>query len=86
MVFSLHKDRPYMIYDRTIMALWRTRTSTTDQKEEIAEFVQREQEEIPEEVIGSVVDVEDTKMSKIYTAELPICVNSCFLHPNLLCI
>ncbi|MBA0718491.1 hypothetical protein Golax_006238 [Gossypium laxum] len=64
---------------RTIMALWRTRTSTTDQKEEIAEFVQHEQEEIPiitEEVTGSVVDVENTKMSKIYTAELPICVTS----------
>lgn len=71
------------------MALWRTRTSTTDQKEEIAELVQHEQEEIPivtEEVTGSVVDAENTKMSKIYTAELPICVNSCFLHPNLLCI
>ncbi|MBA0834958.1 hypothetical protein Goarm_007272 [Gossypium armourianum] len=64
---------------RTIMALWRTRTSTTDQKEEIAEFVQHEQEEIPivtEGVTGSVVDVENTKMSKIYTAELPICITS----------
>ncbi|TYH40333.1 hypothetical protein ES332_D12G239800v1 [Gossypium tomentosum] len=64
---------------RTIMALWRTRTSTTDQKEEIAELVQHEQEEIPivtEEVTGSVVDVENTKMSKIYTAELPICITS----------
>ncbi|MBA0656876.1 hypothetical protein Goklo_009201, partial [Gossypium klotzschianum] len=64
---------------RTIMALWRTRTSATDQKEEIAEFVQHEQEEIPivtEEVTGSVVDVENTKMSKIYTAELPICITS----------
>ncbi|KAG8475970.1 hypothetical protein CXB51_032990 [Gossypium anomalum] len=64
---------------RTIMALWRTRTSTTDQKEEIAEFMQHEQEEIPivtEEVTGSVGDVENTKMSKIYTAELPICITS----------
>ncbi|KAK8323355.1 hypothetical protein V6Z12_A12G229100 [Gossypium hirsutum] len=63
---------------RTIMALWRTRT-TTDQKEETAEFVQHEQEEIPivtEEVTGSVVDAENTKMSKIYTAELPICITS----------
>ncbi|KAL4347535.1 hypothetical protein GQ457_17G019330 [Hibiscus cannabinus] len=62
---------------RTIMALWRTRTFTTDQRAEIAEE-QQEQDEIPVilEDAGSILDVEDIEMSKIYTAELPICITS----------
>ncbi|GMJ05963.1 hypothetical protein like AT5G50170 [Hibiscus trionum] len=62
---------------RTIMALWRTRTFTTDQRAEIAEE-QQEQEETPVilEEVGSILDAEDIEMSKIYTAELPICITS----------
>ncbi|XP_039012600.1 LOW QUALITY PROTEIN: C2 and GRAM domain-containing protein At5g50170-like [Hibiscus syriacus] len=62
---------------RTIMALWRTRTFTTDQRAEIAEE-QQEQEERPLvlEEVGSILHAEDIEMSRIYTAELPICITS----------
>ncbi|KAB1215657.1 hypothetical protein CJ030_MR4G023318 [Morella rubra] len=62
---------------RTIMALWRTRTLTPDQKAQIAEE-QEDQEErsIMLEDAGSVLDIEDVKMSKVYTAELPVNIKS----------
>ncbi|XVF08418.1 hypothetical protein REPUB_Repub07fG0002000 [Reevesia pubescens] len=62
---------------RTIMALWRTRTLTPNQKAEIAEEQQDlEERPITLEEVGSILDVEDAKMSKIYTAELPISITS----------
>ena len=65
------------------MALWRTRTLTPDQKAEIVEE-QQDQEERPItlEEVGSILDVEDANMSKIYTAELPISVNFGVFDPN----
>jgi hypothetical protein len=62
--------------DRTIMALWRTRTLTPAQKAEIAEE-QDDQEErsIMLEDAGPILNVEDAKMSKVYSAELPINVS-----------
>ncbi|XP_017972261.1 PREDICTED: C2 and GRAM domain-containing protein At5g50170 isoform X1 [Theobroma cacao] len=67
----------FNVASRTIMALWRTRTLTLDQKAQIAEE-QQDQEERPItlEEVGSIRDVEITKMSKIYSAELPISITS----------
>ncbi|XP_021292585.1 C2 and GRAM domain-containing protein At5g50170 isoform X2 [Herrania umbratica] len=67
----------FNVASRTIMALWRTRTLTPDQKAQIAEE-QQDQEERPItlEEVGSIRDVEATKMSKIYSAELPISITS----------
>lgn len=62
--------------DRTIMALWRTRTLTPDQKAQIAEE-QEDQDDtsIMLEDAGANPDVEDTELCKVYTAELPINVS-----------
>lgn len=61
---------------RTIMALWRTRTLTPEQKAQIAEE-QEDQEEksIMVEENEIILDAEDAKMSKVYGAELPIDVS-----------
>ncbi|KAF5476729.1 hypothetical protein F2P56_003438 [Juglans regia] len=62
---------------RTIMALWRTRTLTPDQKAQIAEE-QEDQDDTPImlEDAGTIPDVEDAKLSKVFTAELPINIKS----------
>ncbi|KAF2293272.1 hypothetical protein GH714_040645 [Hevea brasiliensis] len=64
-------------FNRTIMALWRTRTLTAEQKAQIAEEQQEDQEETPVILAdsGSLLDVEEAKMSKVYSAEMPISVN-----------
>lgn len=61
------------------MGLWRTRTLCADQKTQIAEE-HVDQEDIPMllEDTESILNLEDAKMSKVYTAELPINV-SCWL-------
>ncbi|EOY20882.1 C2 calcium/lipid-binding and GRAM domain containing protein, putative [Theobroma cacao] len=67
----------FNVASRTIMALWRARTLTLDQKAQIAEEQQdQEERRITLEEVGSIRDVEITKMSKIYSAELPISVTS----------
>lgn len=60
------------------MALWRTRTLTTYQKEQIAEEQQVQEEMSTAADRGSVPNFEDAKMSKVYNAELPISVSSHF--------
>lgn len=66
-----------VLYNRIIMASWRTRTLSPDQKAEIVEE-QQDQDERPitPEEVGSIMEAGDARMSKIYTAELPISVNS----------
>ncbi|XVE56343.1 hypothetical protein DITRI_Ditri04bG0001700 [Diplodiscus trichospermus] len=67
----------FNVASRTIMALWRTRTLASDQKAENVEEQQDEEESpIILEEVGSVLDAGDAKMSKIYTAELPISITS----------
>ncbi|KAF3436933.1 hypothetical protein FNV43_RR19686 [Rhamnella rubrinervis] len=58
---------------RIIMALWRTRTLTPEQKAQIAE----EQEDQEENFVmldnsGPIQEVEDAKMTKLYSAEFPV--------------
>uniref|UniRef100_A0A2N9IT31 C2 domain-containing protein n=1 Tax=Fagus sylvatica TaxID=28930 RepID=A0A2N9IT31_FAGSY len=76
----------FNVASRTIMALWRTRTLTPDQKAQIVEE-QEDQDErsimledagsiMDAEDAGSILDAEGAKMSKIYTAELPINIKS----------
>ncbi|XP_068306003.1 C2 and GRAM domain-containing protein At5g50170 [Pyrus communis] len=58
---------------RTIMGLWRTRTLSAEQKTQIAEG-HFDQKDIPImlEDTESILNLEYEKMSKVYTAELPI--------------
>uniref|UniRef100_A0A2N9GVK6 C2 domain-containing protein n=1 Tax=Fagus sylvatica TaxID=28930 RepID=A0A2N9GVK6_FAGSY len=76
----------FNVASRTIMALWRMRTLTPDQKAQILEE-QEDQDErsimledagsiMDAEDAGSILDAEGAKMSKIYTAELPINIKS----------
>lgn len=67
---------------RTIVGLWRTRTPSSDQKTQIAEE-QDDQEERSKmledtEVTESILNLEDTKMSRIYTTEIPVNVSLWF--------
>ncbi|EEF51927.1 conserved hypothetical protein [Ricinus communis] len=63
---------------RTIMALWRTRMLTPEQKALIAEEQQQDQEESPVmlEDSGPLLVAEEAKMSRVYSAELPISIKS----------
>ncbi|KAG8652597.1 hypothetical protein MANES_06G109800v8 [Manihot esculenta] len=69
---------PFNVASRTIIALWRTRRLTPEQKAQIAEEQQQDLEETPIILAdsGSLFDVEEAKMSKIYSSELPISVES----------
>ncbi|KAJ9163797.1 hypothetical protein P3X46_023428 [Hevea brasiliensis] len=64
----------FNVASKTIMALWRRRTLTAEQKAQIAEEQQQDQEETPVILAdsGSLLDVEEAKMSKVYSAEMPI--------------
>lgn len=58
------------------MALWRTRTLTPEQKAQIAEE-QGDQEEsfFMLDNSGPIHEIEDTKMSRLFSAELPVNVS-----------
>lgn len=67
----------FNVASRTIMALWRTRTLTPEQKAQIAE--EQEDQEVKSIMVEDneiILDAEDAKMSKVYGAELPININS----------
>ncbi|XP_065874874.1 C2 and GRAM domain-containing protein At5g50170 [Euphorbia lathyris] len=68
----------FNVASRTIMALWRTRTLTPEQRAEIADEHEQEQEETSSmlEETRSFLDVEEAKVSKVYSAELPISIKS----------
>lgn len=69
---------------RTIIGMWRTRTSTLDQKAQVAEMSNdSEERSVLVEDMECFLDVEDTKMSKLYVAELPINVGDWYY--NVLC-
>lgn len=62
---------------RTIMGLWRTRTLTPDQKAQITEEPQEQDGvHVPMEDTVYLLDVEDDKMSKVYSAQLPLSITS----------
>ncbi|KAK6148308.1 hypothetical protein DH2020_019220 [Rehmannia glutinosa] len=75
--FCFHSFVSFNDASRTIMALWRTRTLEPDQKAEIAED-QLDDDEKPFllEDTGSYLVVEDAKMTKVYTVELPVNLKS----------
>lgn len=58
------------------MALWRTRTLTPEQKAQIAEE-QGDQEEsfFMLDNSGPIQEIEDTKMSRLFSAEFPVSVS-----------
>ncbi|KAL6997101.1 hypothetical protein U1Q18_007223 [Sarracenia purpurea var. burkii] len=67
----------FNVASRTIMALWRTRTLTLDQKAQIAEERQEEDGKYASlEDTGSCVVIENAKMSKVYSVELPLKMKS----------
>lgn len=84
MAFSIHIQlTTHCFHKRTIRALWRTRTLNLYQKEQLTE--EHEDQEggfvIPED-FGSILD-DEVKMSKIYSAELPIRVSNQLLVSQL---
>ncbi|KAM7275371.1 hypothetical protein ACFE04_017237 [Oxalis oulophora] len=68
----------FNVASRTIIALWRTRTLTPEEKEEIAEEHQ-DQEERSNNLVEdgwSFFDMNNENKSKIYTAEIPTNIES----------
>ncbi|XP_040367988.1 C2 and GRAM domain-containing protein At5g50170 isoform X2 [Rosa chinensis] len=58
---------------RMIVGLWRTRALSPDQKAQIAEDLDDHEERSKMlEDTESILNLEDTKMSKVYTAEIPV--------------
>ncbi|KAK9080525.1 hypothetical protein SSX86_000283 [Deinandra increscens subsp. villosa] len=81
--FYFHSFVSFSSAKRTIMALWRTRSSNPDQKidtfdDKTVTFQdqQEKDEKCPCEDVTSHLVVEDAKMSKIYSEELPLNVES----------
>lgn len=82
--FYFHSFVSFSAASRTIMALWKTRTLSPEQKVEIAEEQQAEIAEEQHEQDGestlpdenSSLIVEDVTRSKIYSAEIPVNVKS----------
>ncbi|KAK9278108.1 hypothetical protein L1049_027666 [Liquidambar formosana] len=71
--FYFHSFVSFNVASRTIMALWRTRTLTPEQKAQFAE----EQQDLDERPVlledtCSTLDVEDANMYKVYSATLPV--------------
>lgn len=66
------------------MGMWRTRKSVLNQKAQVAEPLNNSEERsVLVEDVECFLDVEDTKMSKLYVAELPLNVGDWFY--NVLC-
>lgn len=64
------------------MGLWRTRALSPDQKAQIAEDLDDHEERSKMlEDTESILNLEDTKMSKVYTAEIPVNVSCGSLSP-----
>lgn len=57
------------------MALWKTRTLSPEQKAEIADEQQEQDGKSTSPDEESSLIVEDVKMSKIYSAEIPVSVS-----------
>ncbi|CAN1286818.1 C2 and GRAM domain-containing protein At5g50170 [Linum perenne] len=76
--FYFQSFASFGVASRTIMALWRTRTLTPEQKALIAEEQEQDQGErhVMVEDSTPIVDAEDAKMTRIYSEELPISVSS----------
>lgn len=66
-----------IIVNRTLLALWKTRTLAPDQRARIAEEQQdRDEKPILLEDTGSYLIVQDEKMSKVLSVEIPLSVSS----------
>ncbi|KAL6524530.1 hypothetical protein OROHE_016201 [Orobanche hederae] len=75
--FHFHSFVSFNVASRTIMALWRTRTLEPDQK---AEIMDQQLDDGGKPFLigdtGSNLIVEDAKMTKVYTVELPLNLKS----------
>ncbi|XP_038895524.1 C2 and GRAM domain-containing protein At5g50170 isoform X2 [Benincasa hispida] len=75
--FYLQSFVSFNVASRTIMGMWKTRTLALDQKAQVAETSNdSEERSVLVEDVECFLDVEDTKMSKLYVAELPLNVKS----------
>ncbi|KAL7098412.1 hypothetical protein ACP275_09G016300 [Erythranthe tilingii] len=76
--FYFHSFVSFNVASRTIMALWRTRTLEPDQKAEIEEDERDDDggKAFLLEESGPHFVVEDVKMTKVYTMELPLNIKS----------
>lgn len=68
----LSSDVIMLCTNRTIMALWKTRTISVDEKAEIADEQQEQDGKCicPDDIASSLI-IEDTNMTKVYSAEIP---------------
>lgn len=75
--FHFQSFRSFDEANRTILALWRMRTLTSDQKAQTAEELPG-QDEVPDVLDDGIpiLAVEDANTSKVYSAELPMSVTS----------
>lgn len=71
--------------NRTIMALWKARSLTPEQKVQIVEEESEAKSLQPEEN-GSFLGLEDVSMSEVYSAALPVPVSSLFLCLGECCL
>ncbi|XP_027167160.1 C2 and GRAM domain-containing protein At5g50170 [Coffea eugenioides] len=71
--FYFHSFISFNVASRTVMALWRTRTLGPDQRAQIAEE-QQDRDEKPSlfEDPGSYLIVQDAKLAKVLSVELPV--------------
>lgn len=57
------------------MSMWRTRTLTPEQKAQMAEEQEDQESFVMLDSSGPIQDLEDAKMSRVYSAELPFSVS-----------
>ncbi|KAJ0081669.1 hypothetical protein Patl1_09653 [Pistacia atlantica] len=69
----------YNVANRTIMALWKARSLTFEQKVQIIEEESEEAKSLQTEESGTFLGVEDVTMSEVYSAVLPF-PNSFFME------
>ncbi|XP_048328980.2 C2 and GRAM domain-containing protein At5g50170 isoform X2 [Ziziphus jujuba] len=61
---------------RIIMSMWRTRNLTPEQKAQLAEEQEDQESFVMLDNSGPIQDLEDAKMTRVYSAELPFTMNS----------
>lgn len=74
-IYSHSADNTFCFYKRTIIGLWRARILNPYQKEQITEEHEEQEVLVIPEDSGSILE-DEAKMSKIYSAELPIKVTN----------
>lgn len=73
--FHFHSFVSFNVAHRTIMALWKARSLTPEQKVRIVE--EESEAKLQNEESGSFLDLEDVSMSEVYSSSLPVPTSFC---------